>query len=114
MLTLNWNWSGETSCSFEAYSDARDAAEDGAERERGELGLRGVDAHVPRGELVLADRDPGAPDAAVADVARQDDRQHDQRERQVEIRAADRIRTESRRYAAGRASRSRLGRSYTA
>ena len=48
---------------------AGEAAEAGADGERRELGVGGVDAERAAGDLVLAQRLPGAPDAAAAAAA---------------------------------------------
>ncbi len=66
--------------------DAREAAERGAEREGGKLGRRGVDAHVARGEFVFANRHPGAAEAAILEIARDEDREHDEHEEHVVVR----------------------------
>ena len=49
---------------------AGEAAEEGAEREGGELGVAGVDAERTAGDLVLAQRLPGAPDRQAAQAQR--------------------------------------------
>ena len=49
---------------------AGEAAEEGAERERGELGVGRVDAERAAGDLILAQRLPGAPDRQPAQPQR--------------------------------------------
>ncbi len=61
-------------------------------RERGELGVGGVDAERAAGDLVLAQRLPGAPDRQPAQPQRDEGGEQRQREDQVveEDRAVDR------------------------
>ena len=71
---------------------AGEAAEHGAEREGGELGVGRVDAERAAGDLVLAQRLPGAPDRQAAQAQRDEIGQERQRQDQIEEedRAVDR------------------------
>ena len=52
---------------------AAEAADERADRVGGQLGPHQRDAHHARGELVLADGQPGPPEPAVADAQRHED-----------------------------------------
>ena len=65
---------------------ARDAAEGGAHAEGQQLHVAGVDAHGLGGDLVLADRHPGAADARESRSRWQiDHADHHQRQEQVVV-----------------------------
>ncbi len=65
---------------------AREPAERSAEREGREFCRRRVDAHVACGEFVFANRHPRAPESAVLQIARREDREHDEHEQHVIVR----------------------------
>ena len=67
---------------------AGEAAEHRADRERGELGVGGVDAERAAGDLVLAQRFPGAADRQAAQADRDEGGQ--QREQQDQVVEEDR------------------------
>ena len=63
---------------------AGEAAEHRAEREGGELGVGGVDAERAAGDLILAQRLPGAADRQTAQAQRDEVREQRQRQDQIE------------------------------
>ena len=84
-----------------AEERARDAAE-GAARGVGEqLGLDERHAHAGRGDLVLAQRDPGAAEARVAQPEVHEQHHEHEREHAPVVRAAGRSRSRTRRRSAG-------------
>ena len=80
------NDSGEMKPWKLANMHARDAAEGGAHAEREQLQVAGVDAHRLGGDLVLADRHPGAADAAALEaIADHDAEDHQDQEQEVVV-----------------------------
>ena len=64
---------------------ARDATERGTHAEREQLHVAGVDAHRLGGDLVFANRHPGAADAAALEPTADHRVDHDEREEQVVV-----------------------------
>ena len=76
--------SGNAPLLYERVEGAGDAAEERARRIRPRLRAHERHAHRRGGGLVLANRDPGATDARVAQRALQNDGEHDEHERSPE------------------------------
>ena len=64
---MNSNWLGWTYWKAAGIERAGEPGERGAEGERPQLGADQIDAHAGGGELILADRLPGAAEPGVVE-----------------------------------------------